>query len=80
MKKNKSSNEQNCVTCAVLQRETGDLKRDIAEMDQHVYLDTLTGLPNRRYFVQSLQSRVERCRRYGDMVIIVLYYFLMSMI
>lgn len=66
MKKNKSSNEQNCVTCAVLQREIGDLKREIAEMDQHVYLDTLTGLPNRRYFVQSLQSRVERCRRYGD--------------
>ena len=35
-------------------------------MKQHAYHDALTGLSNRRLFVESLQDRVARCQRYGD--------------
>ncbi|AMO71079.1 hypothetical protein AZE99_03670 [Sphingorhabdus sp. M41] len=35
-------------------------------MKQHAYNDVLTGLSNRRFFVESLEERVARCRRYGD--------------
>lgn len=28
--------------------------------------DVLTGLPNRRYFIESLEKRIVRCQRYGD--------------
>jgi len=35
-------------------------------MKQHAYHDMLTGISNRRQFVESLENRVARCRRYGD--------------
>jgi len=35
-------------------------------MKQHAYHDVLTGISNRRLFVESLENRVARCRRYGD--------------
>ncbi len=66
MQQNSSSNEEDCGSCVVLQREIGALKDELAEMEQHAYHDVLTGLSNRRFFVQSLESRVGRCQRYGD--------------
>ncbi len=35
-------------------------------MKLRAYHDVLTGLPNRRFFFESLDDRVARCRRYGD--------------
>jgi len=35
-------------------------------MERRANHDVLTGLPNRRYFVESLQKRIMRCQRYGD--------------
>lgn len=35
-------------------------------MKQHAYHDVLTGISNRRLFVESLENRVARCQRYGD--------------
>ena len=35
-------------------------------MKKHAYRDVLTGISNRRQFVESLENRVSRCRRYGD--------------
>lgn len=42
------------------------LKSALSEMEQHAYHDALTGLSNRRFFVNSLKDRVARCQRYGD--------------
>ncbi|MEO9635314.1 MAG: GGDEF domain-containing protein [Parasphingorhabdus sp.] len=42
------------------------LKSSLLEMEQHAYHDALTGLSNRRLFVDSLKDRVARCQRYGD--------------
>ena len=35
-------------------------------MKPQAYLDLLTGISNRRLFVESLENRVEQCRQYGD--------------
>ncbi|GAA0478573.1 hypothetical protein GCM10009096_20630 [Parasphingorhabdus litoris] len=35
-------------------------------MEQRANHDVLTGLPNRRFFIESLEKRVMRCQRYGD--------------
>ncbi len=35
-------------------------------MEQRANHDVLTGLPNRRYFIESLEKRIKRCQRYGD--------------
>ncbi len=66
MHKNSASNDQHCRSCDALQREIDALKHELAKMEQHAYHDVLTGLPNRRFFLQSLESRVGRCQRYGD--------------
>ena len=61
-----ASSDQYCDNCLVLQQEIGALKADLAEMEQHAYHDVLTGLSNRRYFIESLDNRIARCQRYGD--------------
>ncbi|PHR18617.1 MAG: GGDEF domain-containing protein [Sphingopyxis sp.] len=66
MQKHPPSNNQKCANCLILEQEIVALKEDLAEMKQHAYHDVLTGLSNRRFFVESLENRVERCRRYGD--------------
>ncbi|MEP2102603.1 MAG: GGDEF domain-containing protein [Parasphingorhabdus sp.] len=35
-------------------------------MERRANHDVLTGLPNRRYFIESLEKRIMRCQRYGD--------------
>jgi len=59
-------NPQNCGHCLILKQEIVSLKQELAEMKQHAYHDMLTGISNRRQFVESLENRVARCRRYGD--------------
>jgi len=49
-----------------LEQEIVALKADLAEMKLRAYNDVLTGLSNRRFFVENLEERVERCRRCGD--------------
>ncbi len=66
MQKHRASNDQYCANCIKLEREIVALKADLAEMKQHAYHDVLTGIANRRLFVESLENRVARCQRYGD--------------
>lgn len=35
-------------------------------MEQRANHDVLTGLSNRRHFIESLEKRIKRCQRYGD--------------
>ena len=35
-------------------------------MEQYAYHDMMTGLANRRFFVENLENRIARCQRYGD--------------
>ena len=66
MHQTNASNDQDCASCVVLRREIDVLKDELAEMEKHAYHDMLTALPNRRFFVQNLESRIARCQRYGD--------------
>lgn len=66
MQKHQASNDQYCANCLTLEQEIVALKEDLAEMKQHAYHDVLTGISNRRFFAESLEDRVARCRRYGD--------------
>lgn len=66
MQEHLARKEQDCTNCLVLQREIGALKEDLAEMMQHAYQDVLTALSNRRLFIESLENRIARCKRYGD--------------
>lgn len=66
MQQHRASHHQHCANCLILEQEIVALKEELAEMKQHAYHDVLTGLSNRRFFVESLENRVERCRRYGD--------------
>lgn len=42
------------------------LKEELFEMEQRANHDVLTGLSNRRHFIESLEKRIKRCQRYGD--------------
>jgi len=55
-----------CHNCHSLQTEIVALKEELSEMKRRAYYDELTGLGNRRYFIDSLESRISRCQRYGD--------------
>ena len=66
MKPDKAGNPQHCSRCHILQQEIVALKEELSEMKQHAYHDVLTGISNRRLFVESLENRVARCQRYGD--------------
>ena len=66
MQKHRASNDQHCANCLILEQEIVVLREGLAEMKLHAYNDVLTGLSNRRLFVESLEDRVARCRRYGD--------------
>ena len=61
-----TGDDQDCANCLILQQEIGALKNDLAELEQHAYHDALTGLFNRRLFMESLENRIARCQRYGD--------------
>lgn len=66
IKQNRARKDQSCPNCFTLEQEIVVLKEDLAEMKLHAYNDVLTGLSNRRLFVESLEDRVARCQRYGD--------------
>ncbi|MEL6874553.1 MAG: GGDEF domain-containing protein [Pseudomonadota bacterium] len=51
---------------ADLQEQVRQLQSRLQEMERLAHHDVLTGLPNRRYFIKSLENRVARCLRYGD--------------
>lgn len=63
---NRDQDKDNCVHCIALQSENERLKAALVEMEQRANHDVLTGLPNRRYFIESLRKRIMRCQRYGD--------------
>ncbi|QTD54535.1 GGDEF domain-containing protein [Parasphingorhabdus cellanae] len=58
--------EEKCPHCIVFQLENARLKEALSEMEQRANHDPLTELPNRRYFIESLEKRIRRCQRYGD--------------
>ena len=66
MQQHLASDDQHCANCLILEQEIVAIKGDATEMKLDAYLDALTGLSNRRLFVESLEDRVARCRRYGD--------------
>jgi len=63
---NGESSCDRCVKYIALEQENHLLKEQLREMEQHAHHDVLTGLPNRRHFVESLEQRIMRCQRYGD--------------
>lgn len=58
--------QEQCAHCNSLQSENRKLKVELADMERLANHDVLTGLPNRRYFIESLEKRIVRCQRYGD--------------
>mgnify|MGYP003628829416 CR=1 FL=1 len=66
MQQHRASNDQHCANCIILQQEIVTLKDNLSAMEQHAYHDVLTGLSNRRLFMESLENRIARCHRYGD--------------
>ena len=55
-----------CPQCSILSRENIRLKIRIAELEKQAHIDPLTGLANRRHFIDNLNGRIQRCQRYGD--------------
>ncbi len=63
---NRNEDKERCNHCAALQVENLRLSKELAEMEKRANHDVLTGLPNRRFFIESLEKRIMRCQRYGD--------------
>ena len=61
-----TSAQSDCAHCDALLKENVHLKEQLREMEDRAHHDVLTGLANRRYFVEGLKSRIARCQRYGD--------------
>lgn len=61
-----SGAQRECDNCDDLRTQMQALQSRLQEMEQLAHHDVLTGLPNRRYFIKSLENRVSRCLRYGD--------------
>lgn len=55
-----------CVRCNALLTENARLKEQLREMEDRAHHDVLTGLANRRFFIEGLKLRITRCQRYGD--------------
>lgn len=52
--------------CDALEKENARLKDQLREMEDRAHHDVLTGLANRRFFIEGLKLRIMRCQRYGD--------------
>ena len=63
---NQTLKQEKCKNCVALELENSELRSQLEEMEKHAFHDVLTGLPNRRYFIDALENRIVRCRRYGD--------------
>lgn len=48
-----------------ISRDISDRKRLSAELENMAHTDSLTGLPNRRRFLEQLAVEIRRCERYG---------------
>lgn len=48
-----------------IQRDISALKKVMAELERLARIDALTGLYNRRYFLERFEAELERARRYG---------------
>ncbi len=63
------SSPQDCplgeANCAFL-AETAELREKIAQLSELVHTDTLTGIANFRFFIQALGQEMERTRRNGQ--------------
>ena len=55
-----------CPQCSIISNENIALKIRIAELEKQAHIDPLTGLANRRHFIENLNLRIQRCQRYGD--------------
>ncbi len=60
------SSKEDCLQCDVLLQENARLKEQLREMENRAHHDVLTGLANRRYFIEGLKLRILRCQRYGN--------------
>lgn len=56
-----------------LQRETFDLRRQVAESQQRAMSDALTGLPNRRAYEQRAAQEFARWRRFAEPLALVVW-------
>ncbi|GAB5488823.1 MAG: hypothetical protein Pars2KO_23930 [Parasphingorhabdus sp.] len=61
-----TSAKADCVHCDALLQENEHLKKQLREMEDRAHHDVLTGLANRRFFLDGLKVRISRCQRYGD--------------
>ena len=66
--KSATSATTDCAQCDALLQENARLRAQLREMEKRAHHDTLTGLANRRYFVEGLKARIARCQRYGDQI------------
>lgn len=66
IQQHRANKDRRCANCVTLQRKIDALKSDLAEMELHAYHDVLTGLANRRLFIENLENRIARFHRYGD--------------
>ncbi|TLS75956.1 diguanylate cyclase [Mariprofundus erugo] len=48
-------------------------KRMERELERQAHFDALTGLANRRYFLQQAESEIGRCRRYGGTLSLTMF-------
>ncbi|MDZ7588193.1 MAG: GGDEF domain-containing protein [Parasphingorhabdus sp.] len=58
--------DPNCSSCRKLQAKIQILQERLADLERQAWDDTLTGLANRRHFIEMLEQRIARCKRYGD--------------
>lgn len=56
-----------------LQRETFDLRRQVAETHQAAMTDALTGLPNRRAYEERAAQELARWRRFSEPLVLVVW-------
>ena len=71
----KPGDQQTTEHYSLLLAELKKLKTDYQKLSELVHTDSLTGLYNYRHFITAIEQEMERCRRSGQpMVLIMLDY------